>query len=50
MLYEMRIYECVPFATDPGWLAARAKTEESGPIVARVRNTFMRPTDYSPTP
>jgi hypothetical protein len=38
------------FATDPGWLAARAKTEESGPIVARVRNTFMRPTDYSPAP
>ncbi len=38
------------FATDPEWVAARAKTEEAGPIVARIRNTLMRPTDYSPTP
>jgi NIPSNAP len=38
------------FATDPEWIAARTKSEESGPIVARVRNTFMRPTDYSPLP
>jgi len=38
------------FSTDPEWVAARTKSEESGPIVARVRNTFMRPTDYSPTP
>ena len=38
------------FASDPEWLAARAKSEESGPIVARVRNSFLQPTDYSPTP
>lgn len=38
------------FATDPEWLAARTKSEESGPIVARIKNTLMRPTDYSPTP
>ena len=38
------------FATDPDWVAARDKSEESGPIVARVLNTFMRPTDYSPLP
>ncbi|MDQ3701840.1 MAG: NIPSNAP family protein [Chloroflexota bacterium] len=38
------------FSTDPEWVAARAKTEESGPIVARIRNTLMRPTNYSPTP
>ena len=38
------------FATDPEWLEARAKSEEDGPIVARIRNTFMRPTDYSPAP
>ncbi len=38
------------FSTDPEWLAARAKSEESGPIVARVRNSLMRPTDYSPAP
>ncbi len=36
------------FATDPEWLAARAKSEEDGPIVARVTNTILRPTDYSP--
>ena len=38
------------FATDPEWLEARAKSEEDGPIVARIRNTFMKPTDYSPAP
>jgi hypothetical protein len=38
------------FSTDPEWVAARNKSEESGPIVARVLNTLMRPTDYSPTP
>lgn len=36
------------FATDPEWIAARNKTEESGPIVARVSNTIMAPTAYSP--
>jgi hypothetical protein len=38
------------FATDPEWLEARAKSEADGPIVARIRNTFMKTTDYSPTP
>lgn len=38
------------FATDPEWIAARAKTEESGPIVARVINTMLQPTSYSPQP
>lgn len=37
------------FATDPEWIAARNKTEESGPIVARVSNTIMAPTAYSPS-
>jgi hypothetical protein len=36
------------FAADPGWLADRAATEADGPIVARVRNQFWRPTPYSP--
>jgi hypothetical protein len=36
------------FQADSEWIAARAKSEESGPIVARVINTIMRPTDYSP--
>lgn len=36
------------FASDPEWVAARTKTEEHGPIVARVTNSILRPTDYSP--
>jgi len=36
------------FQADPEWIAARAKSEESGPIVARVIATLMKPTDYSP--
>jgi len=35
------------FATDPEWLRARAKTEEQGPIVARIDNTLMEPTAFS---
>ncbi len=36
------------FGRDEGWLAVRAETEANGPIVARVRNQFWRPTAYSP--
>jgi len=36
------------FMADQDWVAARAKTEESGPIVAKVTNMILRPTDYSP--
>ncbi len=36
------------FASDPEWVAARARTEENGPLVARVVNTLLRPTSYSP--
>jgi hypothetical protein len=36
------------FLADPEWQVARAKSEESGPIVARVISTLMKPTDYSP--
>ncbi len=36
------------FANDPEWITARDKTEESGPIVARVTNTILQPTPYSP--
>ena len=38
------------FATDPEWIAARGQTEADGPIVARVVNTILQPTPYSPTP
>ena len=35
------------FGVDPEWLAARAKTEEAGPIVANVKNFILGPTPYS---
>ena len=35
------------FAVDPDWLAARAKTEANGPIVAKVTNYILGPTPYS---
>jgi len=35
------------FTSDPAWIAGRAKSEEQGPLVARVVNTLMRPTSYS---
>jgi hypothetical protein len=35
------------FAGDPEWHAARAKTEESGQIVANVANTMLQPTSFS---
>jgi len=35
------------FGADPEWLAARAKTEENGPIVASITNTLLTPTPFS---
>ena len=36
------------FRSDPEWQAIVAETEANGPIVARVTNTLLSPTDYSP--
>ncbi len=36
------------FGSDPEWLAVRQETEKDGPIVDRVENSFLKPTDYSP--
>jgi len=36
------------FQADPNWQRDRAETERDGLIVARVRNQFWRPTEYSP--
>jgi len=36
------------FMNDPDWLQVRAKTEAGGPLVARVLNSILRPTPYSP--
>lgn len=35
------------FQNDPEWIAARAKTEENGPLVASLGNTILTPTSYS---
>ena len=35
------------FATDPEWLAARAKTEEDGQIVSNITNQLLMPTAFS---
>jgi hypothetical protein len=35
------------FGADPEWHAARAKTEENGPLVARVQNMILGPTPFS---
>src|ERR1700745_3833362 len=35
------------FQADPEWIAGRAKTEKSGPIVASVTNTILQPTSFS---
>jgi len=36
------------FRKDPDWDAARTKSEEKGPLVAKVESVYMNPTDYSP--
>jgi hypothetical protein len=36
------------FQGDQEWLTQRAKTEENGPLVARITNSFWQPTRYSP--
>ncbi len=36
------------FQRDPDWIRGRIESERDGPIVARVTNTFLRPTSYSP--
>ena len=36
------------FQADPDWAKVRSESEKDGPINARVRNTILRPTAYSP--
>lgn len=35
------------FMADPEWQAARAKTEENGPLLRSLENAFLTPTAYS---
>ena len=36
------------FQADPDWIAKRNASEAEKPIVERVENFFLTPTDYSP--
>ena len=36
------------FGADPEWQRVVAESEANGPLVARVFNTLLKPTDYSP--
>ena len=36
------------FINDPDWIKAFAESKADGPIVMKVENRFMAPTDYSP--
>lgn len=36
------------FANDPEWQKAKAESERDGPLVTKVDQLFMNPTDYSP--
>lgn len=35
------------FQADPDWVAAKAKSEENGKLVAKAENRFLTPTDFS---
>ena len=35
------------FQVDPDWIAARNESESQRPIVVRVENSFLTPTDFS---
>jgi len=37
------------FMSDPEWQEKRAETEKNGPIVAKIVNLFLSPTQYSRT-
>ena len=36
------------FGDDPEWNRVRSESEADGPLVARVFNSLLSPTDYSP--
>jgi NIPSNAP len=35
------------FQTDPAWVKARDDSEHDGPIVASIKNQFLKPTSFS---
>ncbi len=45
---EARMRTWADFRNDPEWQRVKAETEADGPIVAKVKNRLLSPTDYSP--
>ncbi len=45
---EQRETAWAAFRADPEWHKAVSESEANGPIVARLTNTLLTPTDYSP--
>jgi hypothetical protein len=35
------------FHGDPEWIAARTRSEQEGQLIARIANSFWKPTSYS---
>ena len=44
---EERDRKFAAFASDPEWVAARAKSEEGGPLVSSFSNSILTPTKFS---
>ena len=44
---EDRDKKFAAFQADPDWIAARAKSEEGGPLVASISNSILMPTKFS---
>lgn len=45
---DARVKTWDDFRNDPEWLRVKQETEIDGPIVAKVKNWILSPTDYSP--
>jgi hypothetical protein len=44
---EERAKKFAAFQADPDWIAARAKSEEGGPLVTSISNSILMPTKFS---
>jgi|ERR1700722_6651531 hypothetical protein len=44
---EERDQKFMAFAKDPAWIAARAKSEEGGPLISSFSNSILSPTKFS---
>lgn len=46
-LLDERARRFAAFQTDPEWVAARAKSEDGGPLVELITNSILAPTSFS---